>query len=116
MPQAQINTTWTSDELCQRAIALVSDDDHWMVQAQSSGSMVMRRERFIAWWKWVILVILTVCTLGIALIFFPLIFIGYKQQQISISTSKSDSKTSAIITYTSGARQIVNSLIATAPK
>jgi len=116
MPQAQLTTTLTGDNLCQQAIALVSDDDHWMVQAQSPGSLVMRRERHIDWWKWAILAFMTVITLGIGLIFFPLIFIGYKQQQIAITTSTTNGKTNAMITYTSGARKVINSLLQSAPK
>ena len=112
MPQSQIsNSSLSGDDICQRAIALVSDDSHWMVQAQSTGSLVMRREKYLPWWKWLVLVFIVCCTLGLGLIFIPLLFIGFKEQQISISTRMINEKTNATITYSKGAKKVVETLM-----
>lgn len=122
MPQAQIRTSWTADELFQQAIASVSDDTHWMVQSQSSQSLILRREKAVSLWKWVVIVlygILVVITFGFALIlliFFPLLLIGIKNQQIVINIKPEDGATVAVITYTSGAKTPVKTIMQLVPQ
>jgi uncharacterized protein YpmS len=76
----------------------------------------MRREKHMAWWKVLLMIFFVFFTAFIGLIFVPLLFIGYKQQQISITTRTSGGKTDANIIYSSGAKKVVNSLLQSAPK
>ena len=112
----QIQTSWTSDELFQQAIASVSDDTNWLVQTQSAQSLVLRREKSIALWKWLVFGALVLITFGLALLFIPLLFIGFKNQQIVINTRPSDGSTAATITYTGGAKGRVNTLMQMIPR
>lgn len=116
MPQLKLKTTWSHEEICEHAVALVSDDTHWMVQAESTTSMVLRREKYMPWWKWATLVTVVVLTCGFGWFLFPLMFIGFKSQQISILTKESEGGQIATITYTPGAKGVVNSLYESIPK
>ena len=116
MPMAQIQTHWTADELFQQAIAHVSDDPNWMVQAQAPQSLVLRREKNIALWKILVLGFFVLITFGLALIFLPVLFIGFQNQQIALSTKPSDGKTAATITYTTGAKSRVMNFIQAVPR
>lgn len=111
----QIKTVWTSDELMEQAIASVADDPNWMVQTQSAQSLVIRREKSIPVWQWLVFGAVVVCTFGFGLILFPMLFIGFKNQQIVLNAKASDGKTAATITYTSGAKGRVNTFIQSIP-
>ncbi len=111
MPLTQLNTSWSVEELFSQAISLVGDDTNWLVQTQSANSLVLRREKDIALWKILVLGFLTLITLGCALIFLPVLFIGFSNQQIVINAKTQNGKTSASINYTKGANKVVQSLI-----
>ncbi len=116
MPMAQLETSWPKEELFSQAIAIVSDDAQWMVQAQSDQSLVLRREKNIAFWKLLVFGTLLVFTLGFALLLFPFLLIGFSNQQIAITIRSSEDKTAATINFTSGAKKAVNTLLTMAPR
>lgn len=116
MPMAQLHTTWSREEFFNQAISMVSDDSHWLIQSQSDQSLVLRRPRAIDLWKWIVFGLVVIFTLGLGLILFPALFIGFSNQQIAITAKESEGHTNATMTYTSGARRRVTELISAAPR
>jgi len=116
MPQLKLKTAWTHEEIREHATALVSDDTHWMVQSEGPKSLVLRREKYVPWWKWAVIITGGVLTCGIGFFLVPIVFIGFKNQQISITTRESEDGIIVTVTYTPGAKNVVNSFYESIPK
>jgi len=118
MAQAQLVTSWPRSQLFDQTIALVTDDPNWMVQAQTSETLVLRREKSAGFGRYVwgaAIVFMTLFTCGLALLLVPTLFIGFSSQQISMRATEEGGKTKATINYTNGAKKRVATLLNTAP-
>lgn len=117
MPMTQLETSWASRDLFIQTIASLSDDTNWMVQTQTENSIILRRDKSFGAVRWVIMIsywLLVVVTLGIFLIFVPLLgflFIGRSTQQIVIHTQDAGENTRATINYTKGASKAVPTIV-----
>lgn len=116
MPMLNFSTTWSIEELFDQATASVSDDTRWLVQTQSAGNLVLRREKGAPFWKVMIIVVAAVFTLGLGLLLLPILVPDMRNQQIAINAKPADGNVTGRITYTSGARKQVNMLVQSMPR
>jgi ribosomal protein S27AE len=114
-----VKTSWSVDELFDQAIASVSDDTKWLVQTQSDQTLVLRREKSMGAGRWVglvVLIFITLFTCGIALLLIPVLFVNLKNQQVVINVKPVDGYVKGRITYTAGAKKMVNTLVSSMPR
>ena len=122
MPMTQLNTRWEPRELFTQSLMMLSNDTNWMVQSQTTESLILRRDPSFGVGRWLVLIgygFFVVFTLGIGLLFMPLLgflFIGRTTQQITINTRPAENDCIlATFNYTGGARKAVQSIISIAP-
>ena len=116
MPMLDFSTSWSIEELFDQAVANVSDDTRWLVQTQSAGNLVLRREKGAPFWKLIIIGLAALVTLGVGLLLLPIIAPDMKNQQIAINGKPTNGKVTGRITYTSGARKQVSMLMQSMPR
>ena len=116
MPMLDFSTTWSIDELFTQATASVSEDTRWLVQSQSPGNLVLRREKGAPFWKGCLFTGAVIITAGIAFLLFPIFIPDLKNQQIVLNAKAEDGKTTGRITYTSGARKQISQFMQSMPR